>query len=426
MATPVIAPPVSEALHIPSPAVNGFHIGPLFIHVYALMYLVGIAVAIIMTRRRWARAGGDPELIWDVAMWSVPAGIIGGRIYFDITTPMDIPHVWYGVFAVWTGGLGIWGAIPVAVAVGIWRTRRAGGNVPMIMDAVAPALLVAQGLGRIGNYFNKELFGGPTSLPWGLQIPLSFRPPGYTAFAYFQPTFLYELIWDIALALALIWLGHHRKIFAPGLFALYVAGYSAFRIFEESLRVDSSKYFLGLRLNMYVACVLTVAGLTWFVLVQRHGRKLAAEGKAAPELAAGGAQPSRAGATDSEGALTEAIVPSAVAAEAPGTAADEAPGTAADETPAAAADETPAAAGGAQDAANAEAGTTTDAAPDGEPASAEATAAPEPASASEPVAAAPAGDEAAPDGDGAGWRRGDAPDGAAPDGDAKDAAAQTG
>ena len=321
MATLVIAPPVSEALHVPSPSVNGFHIGPLFIHVYALMYLVGIAVAIIMTRRRWAAAGGDPELIWDVAMWSVPAGIIGGRIYFDITTPMDIPHAWYGVLAVWSGGLGIWGAIPVAVAVGIWRTRRAGGNVPLIMDAVAPALLVAQGLGRIGNYFNKELFGGPTSLPWGLQIPLAYRPPGYTAFAFFQPTFLYELIWDVALALALIWLGHHRRIFAPGLFALYVAGYSAFRIFEESLRVDSSKYFLGLRLNMYVACVLTVAGLTWFVLIQRHGRKLAAAGQAAPELAAGGAQPTYAGATD-DGAPTEAIVPGgrtrAATAERPG------------------------------------------------------------------------------------------------------------
>jgi prolipoprotein diacylglyceryl transferase len=315
MASHVIAPPVSEALHIPSPSVNGFHIGPLFIHVYALMYLVGIAVAIIMTRRRWAAAGGDPELIWDVAMWSVPAGIIGGRIYFDITTPMDIPHVWYGVFAVWSGGLGIWGAIPVAVAIGIWRTRKAGGSVPVIMDAVAPALLVAQGLGRIGNYFNKELFGGPTSLPWGLQIPLAYRPPGYTAFAFFQPTFLYELIWDLALALALIWLGHHRRTFAPGLFALYVAGYSAFRILEESLRVDSSKYFLGLRLNMYVACVLTVAGLTWFVLIQRHGRKLAAAGKAAPELAAGGAQPSQVGATDPDGALTEAIVPSGAAAE---------------------------------------------------------------------------------------------------------------
>ena len=243
----------------------------------------------------------------------MPAGIIGGRIYFDITTPMDIPHVWYGVLAVWTGGLGIWGAIPVAVLVGIWRTRRAGGNVPVIMDAVAPALLVAQGIGRIGNYFNKELFGGPTSLPWGLEIPLAYRPPGYTAFAFFQPTFLYELIWDVALAAALVWLGHHRKIFAPGLFALYVAGYSAFRIFEESLRVDSSKYFLGLRLNMYVACVLTVAGLAWFALIQRRGRRAVAAGRTAPELAAGGAQPGRVGATDADGALTEAIVPASPA-----------------------------------------------------------------------------------------------------------------
>ena len=113
----------------------------------------------------------------------------------------------------------------------------------------------------------------------------------------------------MALAAALVWLGHHRRIFAPGLFALYVAGYSAFRIFEESLRVDSSKYFLGLRLNMYVACILTVAGLAWFVFIQRRGRRAVAAGRTAPELAAGGAQPSRVGATDADGALTEAIVP---------------------------------------------------------------------------------------------------------------------
>ena len=253
-----------------------------------------LSPATALTRRRWAAAGGDPELIYEVAMWSVPAGIIGGRIYFDITTPMDVPHVWYRVFAVWSGGLGIWGAIPVAVLVGAWRVRKAGGSVPLIMDAVAPALLVAQGIGRIGNYFNKELFGGPTSLPWGLEIPVAYRPTGYTAFAYFQPTFLYELIWDVALAAFLVWLGHHRRIFAPGLFALYVAGYSAFRIFEESLRVDSSKYFLGLRLNMYVACTLTVAGLAWFAVVQRRGRRKAAAGLPAPELAAGGAGPERA------------------------------------------------------------------------------------------------------------------------------------
>jgi prolipoprotein diacylglyceryl transferase len=321
MATYVRHPPVGVAMHIPSPAINGFHIGSLFIHVYALMYLVGITVAIIMTRRRWAAAGGDPELVYDVAMWSVPAGIIGGRIYFDVTTPMDIPHVWYGVFAVWDGGLGIWGAILLAALVGSWRVRKHGGSVALFMDAVAPALLVAQGIGRIGNYFNKELFGGPTSLPWGLQIPLAFRPPGYAAFAFFQPTFLYELIWDVALALALIWLGHHRRIVPPGLFALYVAGYSAFRIFEESLRVDSSKYFLGLRLNMYVAIVLTIVGLAWFARIQRRGRTAAAGSPAADPASAsgettGGGQASAAG----EAGGSEEAVASGEAGD-PGTGA---------------------------------------------------------------------------------------------------------
>ena len=264
-------------MHIPSPSISGFHIGPLEIHFYALMYLVGIAAAIMITRRRWKAVGGHPDLVGDVALWSVPAGIIGGRIYFDITTPMDIPHVWYGVFAVWSGGLGIWGAIAVASLVGAWRVRRAGASVTLFMDAVAPALLVAQAIGRVGNYFNKELFGKPTGLPWGLEIPLAYRPPGYTAYRYFQPSFLYELIFDLLLAAALVWLGHHRNIKPPGLFALYVMGYSAYRIFEETIRIDSSAHFLGLRLNMYIAIALTVAGAVWFVRSQRKGRSTAAQ-----------------------------------------------------------------------------------------------------------------------------------------------------
>jgi prolipoprotein diacylglyceryl transferase len=251
-------------MHIPSPSISGFHIGPLEIHFYALMYLVGIAAAIMITRRRWKAVGGHPDLVGDVALWSVPAGIIGGRIYFDITTPMDIPHHWYGVFAVWSGGLGIWGAIAVASLVGAWRVRRAGASVTLFMDAVAPALLVAQAIGRVGNYFNKELFGKPTGLPWGLEIPPFYRPPGYAAYRYFQPSFLYELIFDLLLAAALVWLGHHRNIKPPGLFALYVMGYSAYRIFEETIRIDSSAHFLGLRLNMYIAIALTVAGAVWF------------------------------------------------------------------------------------------------------------------------------------------------------------------
>ncbi|HET9894833.1 MAG TPA: prolipoprotein diacylglyceryl transferase [Streptosporangiaceae bacterium] len=255
---------------LPSPPVNGIHIGPVFIHYYGLMYVIGITLAVLITQRRVRRMGGNAALVGDIALWAVPAGIIGGRIYFDITTPNDIPHVWYGPFAVWSGGLGIWGGVAAGALVGAWRARRAGASVALFADAVAPALLVAQAIGRIGNYFNKELFGGPTTLPWGLVIPFGDRPAGYTQFRTFQPTFLYELIWDLALAAFLVWLGYHRKIRPPGLFALYVAGYSAFRIFEESLRIDSSEHFLGLRLNLYVAALLTIASIAWFVISQRR------------------------------------------------------------------------------------------------------------------------------------------------------------
>ncbi len=165
------------ALRIPSPPSSGFHLGPVFIHVYGLMYVIGITLAVLIARRRWKACGGDPALVGDVALWAVPAGIIGGRIYFDLTTPRYIPHHWYGIFAVWDGGLGIWGGVALAAVVGAWRVRRAGADNGLFMDAVAPALLVAQAIGRVGNYFNQELFGGPTSLPWGLYISPAHRPP---------------------------------------------------------------------------------------------------------------------------------------------------------------------------------------------------------------------------------------------------------
>ena len=261
--------------YIPSPPINSFHIGPLDVHFYALGYIIGITAAILITRRRWRAAGGNPNVVNDIALWVVPAGIIGGRIYFDITTPADIPHEWYGVFAVWTGGLGIWGGVALASLVGAWRLRRLGITVGPFANAVAPALLVAQAIGRLGNYFNKELFGKPTTLPWGLEIPYYYRVQGGIPaqdlhFTTFQPTFLYELIWDLALAAFLVWLGHHAKTKPWSLFALYVAGYSAFRIFEESVRIDSSVYFFGLRLNMYIAIIGTVGGLAWFVIAQRR------------------------------------------------------------------------------------------------------------------------------------------------------------
>jgi prolipoprotein diacylglyceryl transferase len=172
----------------------------------------------------------------------------------------------------------------------------------LFADAVAPALLVAQAVGRIGNYFNVELFGKPTTLPWGLDVPSRYRPAGYARYSTFHPTFLYELIFDLALAAALVWLGHHRRIRPPGLFALYVAGYSAFRIFEESLRIDNSQHFGGLRLNFYVASVLTVVGLVWFIRTQRRRDDAVAEAVAKPrEPADVGAAKAADGAVGSTG-----------------------------------------------------------------------------------------------------------------------------
>jgi prolipoprotein diacylglyceryl transferase len=257
-------------LSIPSPPLNGLGLGPFRIHAYGLMYVVGIVAAIWLARRRWRASGGDPELVNDVALWAVPAGIVGGRLYFDITTPSVVPLHWWGPFAVWDGGLGIWGGVALATAVGLWRVGRQGASRSAFVDAAAPAILVAQGFGRIGNYFNQELFGGPTRLPWALQIAPRFRPPGYAQYPTFHPTFLYELLFDFAWAAVLIWLGRHRDIRAPGLFALYVAGYSAFRIFEESLRIDYSQHILGLRLNVFVASILAVGGITWFIVQWRR------------------------------------------------------------------------------------------------------------------------------------------------------------
>jgi prolipoprotein diacylglyceryl transferase len=257
---------------IPSPSSNGLHIGPLFVHYYGLCYVVGILAAVLLTRKLWRERGGNPDLVQEVALIAVPAGILGGRLYHDITSWNTVPHNWWGWLAVWEGGLGIWGGIAGGTAAGIFVLHRRHANIPLFLDAAAPGLLVAQAIGRIGNYFNQELFGGPTSLPWALQISPAHRPPGYLGYATFNPTFLYELIWDLALAAALVHVFRRRRVYAPGIFALYVTGYSAFRIFEELLRVDPAHHILGMRLNFWVACLLTVIGFLWFLYTQRAGQ----------------------------------------------------------------------------------------------------------------------------------------------------------
>jgi prolipoprotein diacylglyceryl transferase len=262
---------VSLLAFLPSPPENGFHVGPLFFRAYGICYVFAVLGAVVVTTRRWEKVGGDGALVQECALWGFPAGLIGGRLYFLATSWNEVPSEWWGPFAIWRGGLGIWGGIAGGVLAGVWVLRRRGANVPVFMDCVAPGLLVAQAIGRVGNWFNQELFGGPTTLPWGLEIDPEHRPAGYENDATFHPTFLYEIIWNLALAAFLVWLGHHRRIRPPGLFALYVAGYSLGRIGEELLRVDPAHHIFGLRLNFFVAIALLVAGVVWFVRIQRRG-----------------------------------------------------------------------------------------------------------------------------------------------------------
>jgi prolipoprotein diacylglyceryl transferase len=255
---------------IPSPGSSGFSVGPFFVHAYGIMYAIAVLTAVAICSRRWEARGGSRAVVEECAIWGFPAGLVGGRLYHVITSWNEVPHTWWGPFAIWKGGLGIWGGITLGVAVGLWRAHRRGADLAVLLDCAAPAILVAQAIGRVGNWFNQELFGKPTNLPWALEIDRAHRPARYANSPTFHPTFLYEIIWDLGLAAALVLLGRRRDIRPPGIFALYVAGYSAFRIFEELLRVDPSKHVLGLRLNFWVAGALTLAGLGWFAWSQRR------------------------------------------------------------------------------------------------------------------------------------------------------------
>jgi prolipoprotein diacylglyceryl transferase len=274
---------VSPLASIPSPDFTAFSVGPLQVHAYALCILAGIAAAIVITQRRWFRRGGGSQEVSEVALWAVPAGIIGGRIYHVITSPQQYfgangnpVHALY----IWKGGLGIWGAIALG-AVGAligWRRVRdsrsaAGLSTPSFAtfaDAIAPGLLVAQALGRWGNWFNKELFGGPTDLPWGLEVPIALRPD--PAIATYHPVFLYESLWCLLAALLVVWAERHFRWSNGQVFAAYVALYSTGRFFFELLRVDEANLILGLRVNTWVSGLLVVVGVAMLYLRGRTDR----------------------------------------------------------------------------------------------------------------------------------------------------------
>ena len=219
---------------IPAPSVRDLELGPLDIRLYALCILAGVVVATWLTMRRWKEQGGDPDLVLEVALWSVLFGLIGARLYHVITSSEEIGDEWYSPIAIWEGGLGIWGGVALGVAAGAYVTHRRGASVLAMMDAAAPGILIAQGIGRLGNYFNQELFGGPTDLPWGLEVDPDRRPDAYPDNPTFHPTFLYEMLWNFAGAALIIWAGRRFRIRPPGVFCLYVAVYSLGRLFWEA------------------------------------------------------------------------------------------------------------------------------------------------------------------------------------------------
>lgn len=289
-------PMAALGTYIPSPTQGVWDLGPIPIRAYALCILAGIVVAVWWTDRRLVARGAPKGAALDISAWAVPFGIVGGRIYHLITTPQ--PYFGSGghpmnAFAIWNGGLGIWGAIAFG-AVGVWiGCRRHGVTFKQFADAAAPGILVAQAMGRFGNYFNNEIYGGPTTLPWALKVYEWDQALGRAVTdaagnpivkGYFHPTFLYEAIWCVLLAAGLIWLERHRRL-APGqVFAAYVMGYPIGRVIIENMRSDFANHILGQRVNTWVSALVFLIGLLMWIQFGRTARRqVAAAGDAAPD-----------------------------------------------------------------------------------------------------------------------------------------------
>jgi prolipoprotein diacylglyceryl transferase len=265
---------------IPSPDQGVWNIGPVPVRAYALLIIVGIVVAVWWGNKRYVARGGREGTILDVAVWAVPFGIVGGRIYHVLSDW----QIYFGpdgrgfgaALRIWDGGLGIWGAVAFG-ALGAWiGARRLGVPLPPIGDAVAPGIAVAQAIGRLGNWFNQELFGAPTDLPWALEIDPANRPDGYLEIDTFHPTFLYESLWLLAMAVVLVWADRRFSMGHGRLFALYVALYCAGRVWIEALRIDDANTILGLRLNIWTSVVVGLGALVYLVISakKRPGRDL--------------------------------------------------------------------------------------------------------------------------------------------------------
>jgi prolipoprotein diacylglyceryl transferase len=283
--------PFSPLAFIPSPSNGTINLGPVPLHVYGLLLAVGVVVGTLISERRWQRWGHERREIADIIVVVVIGGVVGARLYHVATDYQLFEDRWIRVVEIWKGGLSIWGAVLGGAIAVVVMTRIKKIDTLRATDAIAPGLLIAQALGRWGNYFNQELFGKPTSLPWGLRIDLAHRPVGYTQFTTFQPTFLYESLYCLLALGLLLWVERRFALRRGQSFALYIVLYTFGRFWFENMRIDNAHHVAGLRINAWVALALFLFGIGYFVWLGRHEIGAAEADAAAAAAARASAEP---------------------------------------------------------------------------------------------------------------------------------------
>jgi prolipoprotein diacylglyceryl transferase len=268
---------------IPSPEHGIVHIGPLPLHAYGLMLAIGVLVAAKVAETRWVRTGRDAKDFSAIVVPVVIAGVIGARVYHLFTGYKWSEGGFVGTFEIWKGGLSIWGAVGGGLVAVLVLARRRHLDALVLVDVIAPGVVLAQAIGRWGNYFNQELFGRPTTLPWGVEIDLAHRPVGYLRYATFHPTFLYESLWCLFVFGTLLFVERRFALKRGQVFALYVAMYTFGRIFFEALRVDDATRVFGVRFNLLLSALLCVFGVVWFVWLGRRPQSAASDARDAVE-----------------------------------------------------------------------------------------------------------------------------------------------
>ena len=250
---------------IPSPSSNALHLGSLQLRFYGMTIALGVFAAIWLADRRHVARGGSRDDWGSIGRWVAISGLVGARAYHVITDWRSFEGRWGDVIKIWEGGLGIPGGLIVGTFVGVWAAKNRGLAARDALDIAAPAIPLAQAIGRLGNWFNQELFGKPSSLPWAVKIDAKYRPVGYETYATFQPTFLYEMLWNLALCGVLLWLDRRKMAPRGKLFAIYVFGYGLGRLWVEALRIDKASKIFGTRVNIWVAVLAVLGGLAWYV-----------------------------------------------------------------------------------------------------------------------------------------------------------------